>query len=682
MSDKTGVKDNALLVDENGKIVEAGSVLARQLGYGASDLQDQPLKLVLGRLVPEDVGVPSLKKALEGPGPKPLLDLTGGEISMTCTVESVLSPDGTSVLAMIQAAPYVSAPAPTSRAPAPDLTVVMTPPKKTVEAVPSPPPAPPAAEKPTEDRPVPPASPVVSAPGVKKTSASPAPSVSETGPKMDPPVPNPLGRGRGALLSSAFLVNVSHEFRTPLNGLMGTSSLLADSPLSPQQKEWVDLMRLSAQNLFEVLNNVLDYARLQAGDLTLRLDGFSLNQFLKDLGAPMAGRAEAKGLSFTLHAPAEDIVLRGDPERVKQVLNHLAANGFKFTEKGGVTLKGEVLSIQGQEVRVLFTVSDTGLGIPPEQRERIFEAYSQGDNSTTRAQGGLGLGLALSEKLVAYMGGSLKMESTLGQGSTFLVEIPFEKGTEVVPETAKPGPELPKNIETVTRHHYRILLVDDNAINQKVAQLQLEKLGYRADVANNGREAVEMFGKKPYDLVLMDCQMPELDGYGATEEIRKSEDKKRHVPIVAVTANASDEDRERCRASGMDEYLTKPLAIETLSSLMARWDRSIDTETLNGLKELGEDSFPQLRDDFLNQTRDQIALLRQSIDKKEWKPAKSAAHKVKGTSGTFGAVRLQKLGRWAEEAALAERGAELGLLCESLEEELARVQVHLTAPAK
>jgi CheY-like chemotaxis protein len=446
-------------------------------------------------------------------------------------------------------------------------------------------------------------------------------------------------------LSSAFLVNVSHEFRTPLNGLMGTSALLAESPLSPQQKEWVELMRQSAQGLFEVLNNVLDYARLQAGDLTLRLDGFSIKEMLKDIATPLAPRAEGKGLTFVLQSPPEDLVLRGDTERVKQVLTHLANNALKFTEKGGITVAAEVLSTQGQEVRVRFTVSDTGLGIPPEQRERIFQAYSQGDNSTTRAQGGLGLGLALSEKLVAYMGGSLKMESALGQGSKFIIELPFEKGTTVSVDTKKILPEPDKNGSASPRRHYRILLVDDNVINQKVAQMQLEKLGYHADVAGNGREAVEMYGRRPYDLVLMDCQMPELDGYGATEAIRKTEDKKRHVPIVAVTANASDEDRERCRAAGMDEYLTKPLAIETLSSLLARWDRSIDSETLNGLKELGEESFPQLRDDFLAQTRDQIAQLRKSLESKEWKPAKSAAHKVKGTSGTFGAVRLQKLGR-------------------------------------
>ena len=364
---------------------------------------------------------------------------------------------------------------------------------------------------------------------------------------------------------SHFLANMSHELRTPMNAVMGLADLMALHRLDKTQRRRVNLLRESAIDLQEVIENLLDFSRIEAEELTLEFADCDLREVIRGVLKRLGPRAESKGLNLETRVDSNlSPHLRMDPLRVRQVLMHLVDNAIKFTEEGHVAVRVRSREDGPGTVSLHFQIEDTGIGIPQQEIRRLFEPFSQLDDSLTREQGGTGLGLPICRRLVEMMDGEIGVRSRLGRGSTFWFKLPAQVlsvGTYT---------KLPVN-DTVDVERARVLVVEDNPVNQEVIGSMLKGMGFDVAQANHGAEALEMLSERRYDIVLMDCQMPTMDGYRATEEIRRREGDGRHIPIVAVTAHAMEGDRERCLAAGMDDYLAKPLNFENLSQTLSRW---------------------------------------------------------------------------------------------------------------
>ena len=453
---------------------------------------------------------------------------------------------------------------------------------------------------------------------------------------------------------SDFLASMSHEIRTPMNAIMGIADLLAKTVLTPEQDKYVQIFRRSGDNLLNLINDILDLSKVEASQLDLERTGFSLGDHLEKVIEMVAPRAHEKGLTLTCEiAPDVSNDLIGDPTRLRQVLLNLLGNAIKFTQDGAVSLKVEPDADGSVPTALRFTVSDTGIGIAQDKLARVFERFTQADSSTTRRFGGSGLGLTISKRLVELMGGRIWVESQIDKGSVFAFAVPFEVWIAANRPVAAPigaGPEAPMPA-------LRILMAEDSADNCTITLAYLEDTPYRIDVAETGAIACRMFTDGCYDLVLMDRQMPVMDGLIATRTIRAWE--KAHdrapTPIIALTASALKGDRETCLAAGCTAYLTKPIKQDVL--LQAIKDYSVvgtSSAQAKGSKDRRARAAQRLTERtpaYLQNCRQNIVAMHDALDRADFEAVTILGHNLRGSGGGFGFQAITDIGAGIEQAA-------------------------------
>ncbi len=487
---------------------------------------------------------------------------------------------------------------------------------------------------------------------------------------------------------AAFLANMSHEIRTPLNGIVGTTDLLSSSQLGTEQKKYVEMLKTSTDNLLEIVNEILNFSKIEAGKQKLEIIEFDLRRVLSEAVSLFSALAEKKNIALRFEVDEQmPPSIFGDSSQLRQILSNLLSNAVKFTETGEIFVKVAVKKQSADDIILLFEVFDNGIGIKPESQKYLFEPFAQADISTTRRFGGTGLGLAICRRIVEMMDGEIGLESRPGEGTKFWFTAKFpKKGGEIYAKIDKeetvisPGDqELPLETENI-----KVLVVEDNPVNREIAKAMLRRIGIAAETAENGVKAVEICRDKYFDLILMDCRMPEMDGFEATRRILASKTTQPKPVIIALTASVSADERDECFAAGMSDFLTKPITQKTIGNLIKKhwFDQTrvqnldlntkfvqhsfsdiLNPEILENFIEIeshGEKNFVrEMLELFCGYTEEGIAELGNALSQKTIEKIKQKAHGLKGSSVNIGALKLPEIFERLEEASEDENWAEI-----------------------